>query len=284
MSLIADPGLYHDIDEADYHADRTLAPNLGRSLSQSGAKTLRRNPARFAHERDHGRPPKDAFDVGTLTHALILRNPDQRLRIVDAYDWRAKASQEAKKAARAEGHVVTHRGDLLAASKAARAVRRDELAGAILSAGRPEVTAYAVDPDTGVTLRGRFDWLREGTSLDCLVDVKTAAYGRGTPDVFGKSAAEYDYPMQAWWYRYIYFLITGRWLPFYTITVELEAPYFVTVGQYGDADLAEGEERARAAIAEYAERESAQSWTAEPVMHTFTLPGWYAGRRTPKEF
>lgn len=272
---ITGPGLYDGIDETTYHSDTDLAPELGRSFSQSGAKTLLRNPARFAYERDHGRPPKDSFDLGSLSHALTLRGGDNRIRVVDAYDWRTKAAQTAKSEAHAAGLIPVHRGDLLDASRIARAVRRDELAGAILSAGRPEVSAYAVDPDTGVTLRARFDWLREGTTRDCIVDLKTAAYGSGTPDAFGRSAASYDYPMQAWWYRYVFFLITGRWLPFYTITVETQPPYFVTVGEYHNADLDVGEERARAAIAEYAERQSAGAWAPNAVIHLFALPGWY---------
>lgn len=272
---INEPGIYHGIPEDIYHADRDLAPKLGRSISQSGAKTLRANAARFAYERDHGRPAKDAFDVGSLSHAVILRGGDNRLRIVDAYDWRTKAAQTAQRDAREAGLIPVHRGQLLEASRIARAVRADEMAGAILSAGRPEVSAYAVDPETGVTLRARFDWLREGTGLDCIVDLKTAAYGSGTPDAFGRSAASYDYPMQAWWYRYVYWLITGRWLPFYTITVETQPPYFVTVGQYHDADLATGEEHGRAAITEYADRQSSGIWTPNVVIHTFDLPGWY---------
>lgn len=274
---ISEPGLYDGIDEQDYHADRILAPELGRSLSQSGAKTLRRSARRFVHERSAGRPDKDAFDLGGTVHSLALRSKDSRIRVIDAYDWKTKAAQQAKAAARAQRLTAIHRGQLLQAAKVARAVRRDELAGAILSEGRPEVTAYAIDPETGVTLRARFDWLREGTAHDCLVDLKTADYGRGTEDVFGSSAASYDYPIQAWWYRYVYFLITGRWLPFYTITVETDPPHFVTVGQYDPADLAIGEDRAREAIAAYAEGES-NDWPHEQLITTFTLPGYY-GRR-----
>ncbi|MER7070946.1 PD-(D/E)XK nuclease-like domain-containing protein [Terrabacter sp. NPDC000476] len=273
--MITAPGLYFDVEESTYHGDSDLAPQLGPSLSQSGAKTLLTNPARFAWEREHGRPAKDAFDIGSLIHALALRGGDNRLRVVDAYDWRAKVTQQAKADAYSAGLIPVHRGDLREASKVAQAVRRDEMAGAILSAGRPEVSAYAVDPETGVTLRARFDWLRDGTGVDCICDLKTAAYGRGTPDAFGKSAAAYDYPVQAWWYRYVFFLITGRWVPFYTITVETQAPYFVTVGQYSDFDLATGEERGRTAIREYAERRSTGLWTLNPVIHTFDLPGWY---------
>jgi hypothetical protein len=276
--MIPGPGLYDSIDEQDYHADRILPPQFGRSLSQSSAKTLLRSPRRFVHERTVGRPDKDTFDLGGVTHSLTLRSTDSRIRVIDAYDWRGKPEREAKDTARAQRLTAVHRGQLLQASKVARAVRRDELAGAILAAGRPEVTGYAVDPDTGVTLRARFDWLREGTSLDCIVDLKTAAYGRGTEDVFGSSAASYDYPLQAWWYRYVYFLVAGRWLPFYTITVETEPPYFVTVGQYDEHDLAIGEDRAREAIAAFAEGES-NDWPRENTIVTFTLPGWY-GRRT----
>ena len=81
--MITHPGIYAGIDETVYHADSDLAPELGRSLSQSGAKTLLASPARFAWERDHGRPPKDAYDLGTLVHALVLRSRDDRIRVVD---------------------------------------------------------------------------------------------------------------------------------------------------------------------------------------------------------
>ena len=269
--MIGAPGIYDNIPEDIYHSDSDLAPSLGRSLSQSGAKTLLRNPARYAWERDHGRPAKDAFDVGSLTHALVLRNPDPRLRIIDAYDWRTKAAQEAKKAAREARLVVANRADLAAAAKAARAVRRDTLACAIFAKGRPEVSAYWVDPATGVTCRARYDWVRP----DALVDLKTAAYGRGTSDAFGSSAASFDYPMQAAHYIDGWEILTGDRLPFLTVTVELDPPYLVTVGQYDEADLRVGRSRMRAALEEYAERESSGRWVDEPTIHTFTLPGWY---------
>ena len=50
-SPILGPGVYHGRPETLYHADADLAPRLGRSLSQSGAKTLLDSPQRFAWER-----------------------------------------------------------------------------------------------------------------------------------------------------------------------------------------------------------------------------------------
>lgn len=274
-ATVTAPGIFYDLDETAYHADTSLAPELGRSLSQSGAKTLLHSPRRFAFERDHGRPPKDSFDLGGLAHELVLRGGDNRIRVIDAYDWRTKAAQQAKKDAHAGRLTPVNRADLLAASKIAHAVRRDPLAGAIFSEGRPEVSLYWIDDETGITCRARLDWLRHGTSKDCLVDLKTAAYGRGTEDAFGKSAASYDYPMQAAHYIDGWRALTGEDLPFLTVTVETEAPHFVTVGYYQPEDIEAGRERMRAARLEYAERESSGRWADAPEIVPFELPGWY---------
>ena len=268
MATITEPGIYDGIEESAYHADAPIAPR--RSLSQTGAKTLLRSARRFVWERDHGRPPKDAFDQGSLAHALILRSRDDRIRIVDAYDWRLKVSQEAKKAAQAQRLVVGNRGTLLLASKIARAVRRDPIAGPIFAKGRPEVTAYWTDDETGVLCRARYDWVTD----DGLYDLKTAGYGRGTEDAFGRSAAAYDYPMQAAHYIDGWKALTGIELPFTTITVETDEPYLVTVGRYTDFDLEVGRERMRRALIAYAEGERT-GWAYEPVITDFTLPGWY---------
>ncbi len=70
--LIDRPGIFEDVPEDVYHGDRSLAPELGRSLSASGAKVLLKCPARFNWERDNPPPPRDVFDLGTAAHTLIL--------------------------------------------------------------------------------------------------------------------------------------------------------------------------------------------------------------------
>lgn len=274
MITIDRPGVYEGVPEDQYHADRGLAAELGRSLSQSGAKTLLESPERFAWERDHGRPPKDAFDLGSLAHALILRSGDNRICVIDAYDWRTKAAQEARKAAYAAGLIPVHRADLLQASRIAAAVRRHPLAGSIFAKGRPEVTLYWVDEETGITCRARVDWVRD----NALVDLKTTRYGGSTPPAFGKSAASYDYPMQAAHYSDGYEALTGEALPFVTVVVEVDPPYLISVGQYTAEDVETGRERMRRAKATFAERESSGAWADAPQIVTFPIPGWYASR------
>lgn len=272
MTVITEPGIYPGLDEQVYHADRSLAPELGRSLSASGAKTLLHSPARFAYEREHGRPATDAMDLGTLVHALVLRGGETRLRVIDAYDWRTKAAQEARKAHREAGLVPCHRGELKAAAKVARAVRRHPLAAAILATGTPEVSIYWRDPETGITCRGRIDWVHP----KALVDLKTVGrYGGSEPDTFGRQAASLDYPLSAAHYVDGWEALTGEQLPFVTICVEMDHPHFVTVGQYAPDDLEAGRERMARARAEYAERESSGVWVDPPQIVTIPVPAWY---------
>ena len=80
MTTDTQTGIRLDVPELTYHSDT-------RTLSASGAKTLLSDPERFAWERNHGRPPKAAFDLGGVVHALVLRSGDERIRIIDATQY-----------------------------------------------------------------------------------------------------------------------------------------------------------------------------------------------------
>lgn len=276
MTIVTGPGIYRDLPEGRYHADDALAPELGRSLSQSAAKTLLASHARFAWEREHGRPPKNAYDVGTLAHALILRNADKRIVVIDAYDYKTKAAQQAKAAAYAEGKVPVHRGQLLDASRIARSVRRHPMAAQVLAHGEPEVSYYWTDSATGVTCRARVDWLVPGKAL---VDIKTVGrVGGSEPSSFGRQCAQLDYPLQAAHYIDGWEAVTGERLPFIHLVVETEAPHFVLVGQLFDDAIDAGRARMRRALEVYAERESAGDWPQFDHPNTIAdipVPGWY---------
>lgn len=251
---ISEPGLY-DIAETDYHADNHLAPELGMSLSSTGAKAILDCPARFHWQRTH-RVEKDAFDKGTIAHALILNNPDPRLRIVDCYGWTLKKDQEARKAIRADGNVAVSRADLLAASKMARAVRRHRLASAIFSEGKAEQSFYWIDEATGVTCRGRVDWLRD----NAIVDLKTIS--KADPRTITRQSYDYGYAQQADFYRRGIHAVTGQWLPFVHVFVESDEPHIVHVAQLDEDFLAIGSDRNDQALALYAECQSSDHWPA----------------------
>jgi hypothetical protein len=272
LAQIDEPGFYPDLSNEDYQSDALVAPELGRTLSSSGVKRILDLPARFAWERENGRAPKDAFDLGSTAHAIALRNG--KVHVVDAYDWRGKADQATKKRLRAEGKVVVHRGEFKQAAAMARAVRLHPLAGAILSQGRPEVSYYWTDPETGVTCRARADWLREGTGADCIADLKTAQ--DASADGFGKSIANFGYALSAVHYLDGYEALTGRRIPFYLIAVETAAPHFVQVHEIPHDWLEDAAEKVREARALFAHCESTgqfPGYAADQIV-TPTRPRW----------
>jgi len=265
-------GIHDDIPELDYHADD--------ALSASGAKTLLHSPARFAWERENGSKSSDAMDLGTLVHTLVLRSRDKRIVVSPHDSMRSKAAQEWAEQMAAERRIVVTHKQVRQAIAITKAVRAHPLAGAILSEGRPEVTLRWDDPETGVPVRGRIDWLRP----NAIVDLKTVSrYGGSELETFGRQAASLDYPMSAANYVAGYAALTGETLPFITVTVEVEAPHFITVSQYDETDLLAGHERMRAAIAEYAKRSESGQWVDPPEIETVPVPAWY-GRQLVKEF
>ena len=260
----------YDIPEDVYHS--------GPELSASGAKVLLRNAARYHYERTHPRPSTDAMDLGSVAHHLILHRGG-RLLIVDAYDWRKKADQDARDKGRAEGVVVVHRGEFRQAVRMARAVLRHPLASAILTDGRPEVSVYwheEVAHEDGsssvVPCRARVDWLRE----NAIVDVKTTAR-EASPDGFAKVSADFGYHLSAAHYVTALERATGKRLPFLLIAVEKDAPHFVSVHQFDDSFLDVGAARMADAYALFARCEASDEWPApvpDDQINTLTPPRW----------
>lgn len=173
------------LPEKEYHADRE-------SLSVSGAKLILKSPAKYRHRLDNPEH-RDVFDIGSAAHRLVL-GVGAEIRRVEAPDWRTKAAQEAKAEARAAGEVPLLAKDHDTVLAMAAKIKEHRTAMALLSNGRPEVSAYADHERTGVRMRGRFDWLNE----DMLVDYKTAATAE--PRRFGQAAAQFGYDMQGAWY------------------------------------------------------------------------------------
>lgn len=258
---IAESGIHDGIPEALYFADTD-------ALSASGAKVLLRNPARFRWEQDNPRPSSDAMDLGSIAHHLILHRGGKTL-VVDAYDWRAKANQQARKDARAKGIVCIHRGELLAASKMARAVRTHPTARAIFSDGTPEASMWWTDPDTGARCRGRVDWLRDGW----VIDLKTAR--DASPEGFAKAAANYGYRESLAHYAKGVRVLTGQAPRVGVVVVETDAPHFVAFYEITPDDLTWGEERMTEAQRLWLDCLAADDWPGySPDLIPLDFPAW----------
>lgn len=208
------PGFHDNVPEADYHADRN-------SLSVSGAKTLLKAPALYKHQLDNP-VRRDVFDFGSAAHALVLGVGDP-IAVIDAPTWQTKAAKEAREAARANGETPLLVADYERVQEMADALASHTFAMSLLSGGKPEVSAYAVDEPTGVMRRCRFDYLRPGIG----VDYKSTA--DASPDGFARSVVNFGYDMQAAWYTDLADDLGHTLDAFAFVAQEKTAPYIVEV-------------------------------------------------------
>lgn len=269
---VTEPGVYEMPDET-YHAD----PVVGGSLSFSGAKRLLAPscPALFKHWRDHGQPPKAEFDFGHAAHKLVL-GVGMEIVEVKADNWMTKAAKQAAEVAREANRVPLLTKDVKTVHAMADALRSHPVAAALFSNGKPEASLFWTDDETGVTRRGRLDWLPDASDGRLIVaDYKTSV--TANPEAFGKSAANYCYHMQAAWYldAVTALGLTDAEPAFVFVVQEKTAPYLVTVCELDAAARHIGRLLNREAIDLYAQCVADDDWpTYSDGVETVSLPFW----------
>lgn len=266
-----EPGLHHGIPNVVYQAG-LVDPH---PLQSTYAKNLiTGSPAEFIWRRDH-REEKSYFDAGQALHELVLEGQFTSVEVLPFDNWRTKASQEAKAAAYAAGQTPMLERDLVDVYAMAKAVRESELAQSVLTNGHPEVSALAVDPETGLTLQARFDWLSDlDKPRPTVVDVKTTAKG-ANPRSFNREAADLRYHFSASFYSRV---LTALGYPeprFLWLVVGKDAPHSVSVIEYSEVDRLTGDALVDRALRIYAECTSTGVWPGwDTQIHQSSLPFW----------
>ena len=231
-----------DMDWDIYHADPCPEP----SLSASIAKTIwSKSPAHawMQHPRNPAR--KEAgradFDFGHAVHAVALENDRSRFEIIDADNFRTKAAQEARDAARADGRVPLLRKEMDHVEAVADAVitslQASPIAGAFAD-GKPEQTIIVKDNE--LWLRGRLDWLSNDHRT--IIDLKTTKTS-ASPHEFERQIFRMGYDIQAAMYLRLVSLVTGVIPDFYFVPVEVDEPYATSIIGAGETLLEAGERK-----------------------------------------
>lgn len=272
-------GEYAAITDDEYHG------NTDR-LSSTGARLLLPPsvPKLFKYRQATAEKPKRIYDVGTITHHLVLGkgaafevldpeihglnkdgSPSKNPRGTDMW-------KQADADARAAGKVPIHVNDFDDAVNMADAILSHPEAAAILlsDSGKAEVSLYATDPVWGVQLRARPDWM-DGGELD---DVKTAVSAH--PATFARHAARFGYHIQAAFYRRAAQLLGIAEDPrFRFVVVEKEPPHLVSVVEYDDEAKAEGDREVNEAIRTYAACMASGRWPGyDEGTQPISLPLW----------
>lgn len=278
----AEDGMYSGIPDEVYHGDRT-------SLSSSGARALLAPscPEIFRHQQLEPPAPKPQYDFGHVAHKFVLGEGSEIAELDPAIHGLNKDGspsksptstamwQEAAEAARYRGQIPMHIAEVAKARAMAARVREHPLAAALLADGYPELSGYWHDPETGVRLRFRPDWLpNPGRGRLIVVDYKTATSAH--PGHFARAAADYGYHQQVPWYldglaacdiaddAAFVFIVQSKTPPFPVSVIELKPD-----------DIELGRRRNRKAIDLYAACAAHDHWPDYGQgVHSVSLPSY----------
>lgn len=269
------PGLYEGIPDDVYHAGRNTPE---RALSQSVLKALipPSTPAHFKWQLAHGLEPRRAFDVGRAAHTMALGIgepmvgcPPDLLAINGAMS--TKASKEWAAQQRAEGRVPLTPADYEMVCRMAEALLDNPRIAEVITApdNHPEVSGYAIEPQTGLWLRGRFDLLGGR-----IWDYKTTKCAE--PEAFARSVWAYGYHVQDATYRLIYELLVGADPgPLVFMAQEKEPPYLASTVDVSDTYSRVGRDQLLAALDLYVACRDAGVWPGYPdEIITLDPPAW----------
>jgi PDDEXK-like uncharacterized protein DUF3799 len=282
-ALITSPGAYSGIDTLDYHRNPDLLP--GPSVGSSGLKVLLgRSPRHFWFDSplNPDRPPekdKPHFNVGKAAHDLLLlseRWPECYHVLPEDFNTRATKEQAEYHCARSDaieaGKVVLKFEEAETVRAMARSLLANPFAAAALANGESEVTLAWQDPETGVWLRARPDFLPHKRLI--VPDLKTAA--DGSPKAFARQIANYGYAQSAALYsdgiKAIFHAHPTNWLH---VVLEKEPPHVVSLYELPGEDIERGRWQNRRAIRIFADCLSKDRWPgyADDVKQV-GLPGW----------
>lgn len=183
--------------------------------------------------------PTAAMVMGSAVHTAILEPDLFPTEVIKSpgFDRRTKvgkAEYEAFQIAN-RGKIVLEPEDYDVCLAIRDAVHMHPVAGGLLQSGQAEQSFYAIDQETGELIKCRTDYLHDSGTM--VVDVKTTE--DASPAGFGKSSANFRYPVQTAWYNRVLDAAFGEhpanWV---FLAVEKKPPYAVGL-YYVDPDLAE---------------------------------------------
>ena len=175
------------------------------------------------------------------------------------------------------GRVPLLIADALLVDAMAQAVLDHDTAPHLFRNGAPEVSAFWIDPDTGVQCKARFDYLPDAPANGgrlIVPDLKSAV--SADPSEFARAAARYGYLLQQVHYTKALQVLGVHSDPaFLFCVVEKEAPHLVNVGQFTtEADLLLSAAALDKALRLYRDCLAADHWPGWTGVTDLSLPTW----------
>lgn len=228
-------GRHEGISNELYHSSEGYSNSFLTAVLRSPAHAVARPKWKSTRNMEIG----SAFHCNTLEPELFKR--DYRIVECDArtsslYKQACKDHPSAQVLTIGEHETVTGMTEGV--------YRNRKLRPIIEMPGKPEVAYFAVDPDTGLTIKCKFDWL---TDCNVSLDVKKTQDARRHK--FSASINMYMYHMQDAFYRHVFKCATGEDLQeFYFGAVEEQKPHASNRWRLGPESRKKGEALFREAL------------------------------------
>jgi exodeoxyribonuclease VIII len=207
------------LSNADYHADPAVSKSDLDAAHQSG---------RHFFDKKNGlpRPSTPNFNFGTGFHALALPGESLDSVAVRMPEGMKKTTKEGKAfVAEHAGKIIFNSTDAHCLDQMMLSLREHPVSSALVNgelAGKSEQSFFATEPETGLEVKCRPDFMLNDGSL--IIDLKTTT--DASPKGFQKSLVSFRYFVQAAWYLDVVELATGkRPEGFLFVAVEKQRPF-----------------------------------------------------------
>lgn len=224
-----------------YHA----ADGISKSHTDAAAAGPQHYWAKYIDPNRQPFAPTDDMRIGTLIHAAVLEPDEVGNRYIvlpeegpnrptsrqinakkpspetlAAIDWWREFEEKAK------GKEIVPAEWLETAWNCRKAIFEEPYAAKLLAHGAPEQAIFATDPETGLLLKCKPDWLRDGDGI--MVDIKSAA--DASPREFFRVMGKRRYHVQHPFYADVYKHAFGEKIDhFFYVAVEKTHPFNVGV-------------------------------------------------------
>lgn len=253
----------------EYHAD----PAFSKSDLDAAAKS-----GKHLYDKLFGpkRESTPAFDFGTAFHAAALPGEDFDQVAARMPDGLKKTTKEGKAfMAEHKGKILLNNSDAYALDQMMLSMSEHPVARGLLNGGwqgKSEQSYFAVDPETGLDVKCRPDFILNDGSL--IIDLKTTL--DASPKGFQRSLVSYRYYVQAAFYMDVVEMATGtRPLAFLFIACEKQRPFQIGAYCADDAMIEVGREHARRDLQKIAEWKASNTWPGySDRAEIISLPKW----------
>ena len=261
----------YDMPADEYHASN--------AIGSTSLKTLYKHPPAVYEYQRVNPPQSDAFDIGTVAHALILEQDDSIVQVIDVDRKSGKAWSEPAAQARENGKIPLKTSDWETVKAMRDSVMAHPVASALLHKHSPEVSYFTKLYD-GLDVKCRADAITSDSMT--VVDLKTTG-ASADPTDFARTAYNLGYHQSAAHYQDTIKQVTGFAPAFVFVVVSKQPPYLTSVVELHPDFVEYGRQANHVAANTFKSCTTSGHWPGYTDTTVINMPRWAQYQEDQKE-